>query len=97
VGYHSPIYYKILEALTGDLFTVCYADCMFNGDHFLLLGEDYKYHSEYQKINWDDKSIISSDPRTQEIEFQVQNIINLQNVANNSPNTFNDYKNSTKS
>jgi hypothetical protein len=35
--------------------------------------------------------MISSDPRTQEIELQVQKIINLYNVANNLPDAFTDY------
>jgi hypothetical protein len=70
VGYHSPSIIKYLEPLTEDLFTVWYTDCIFNEDHFLTLGGDYKYHSD-QEINWDDKSIISSDPRTKETELQV--------------------------
>jgi hypothetical protein len=77
VGYHSQSIIKYLEPLTEDLFTTRYADCIFNEDYFSALREDYKYQSEYQKINWDDKSIISSDPRTKEIELQVQKIINL--------------------
>jgi hypothetical protein len=39
----------------------------------------------------DDKSIISSDPCTQETELQVQKIINLQNDANNLSDAFTDY------
>jgi hypothetical protein len=27
-----------MEAITGDLFTARYADCIFNEDHFLALG-----------------------------------------------------------
>jgi hypothetical protein len=69
VGYHSLSIIKYLKSLTGDLFTVWYTDCIFNEDHFLTLGGDYKYHSECQKINWDDKSIISSDPLTKETEL----------------------------
>jgi hypothetical protein len=71
VGYHSPAIIKYMEPLTGDLFTSWYAYCIFNEDHFLTLGGDYKYHLECQEINWDDKSIISSDPCTKEIELQV--------------------------
>jgi hypothetical protein len=97
MGYHSLSIIKYLESLTVDLFTVQYADCIFNEDHFLALGGDYKYHSEYQEINWDDKSILSSDPRTKETELQVQKIINLQNVVNNLPDAFTDYKGVTKS
>jgi hypothetical protein len=71
VGYHSPLIIKYLESLTGDLFVAWYADCIFNEDHFLTLERDYKYHSKCQKINYDDKSIISSDPRTKETELQL--------------------------
>jgi hypothetical protein len=81
-----------LEPLSGDLFTVWYADCIFNEDNFLALGGDYKYHSECQEINWNDKSILSSDPRIKETELYVQKIINLQNVTNNLPDAFTDYK-----
>jgi hypothetical protein len=97
VEYHSPLIIKYLELLTRDLFTTRYADCIFNEDHFPALGGDYKYHSECQEINWDDKSIISSDSRTKETELQVQKIINLQNVANNLTDAFTDYKGVTKS
>jgi hypothetical protein len=45
----------------------------------------------------DDKSIISSDPHTKEIELQVKKIINLQNIANNLPDTLIGYKCITKS
>jgi hypothetical protein len=48
-------------------------------------------------MNWDDKSIISSYPRTQETELQVQKIINLQNVVNNLPDAFTDYNGVIKS
>jgi hypothetical protein len=71
VGYQSPSILKYLEPLTGDLFTARFADCIFNEDHFLTLGGDNKFINDGQKINWDDKSILSSDPRTKEIEFQV--------------------------
>jgi hypothetical protein len=77
VGYHFPSIIKYLESLTGDLFTTQYADCIFNEDNFPALRGDYKYHSECQEVNWDDKSILSYDPHTKETELQVQKIINL--------------------
>jgi hypothetical protein len=64
VGYHSSSIIKYLEPLTEDLFTTRYAICIFNEDYFMALGRDYNYHSEYQEINCDDKSIISFDPCT---------------------------------
>jgi hypothetical protein len=69
VGYHSPSIIKYLEPLTGDLFTARYADCIFNEDHFSTLEKDYKYYLECQEINWDDKSILSSDPHTKETKL----------------------------
>jgi hypothetical protein len=41
-----------------------------------VLGGEFQYNTKCQEINLDDKSIISSDPRTQETELQVQKIIN---------------------
>jgi hypothetical protein len=37
------------------------------------------------------------DPHTNESELEVQRIINLQNIANNLPDAFTDYKGVTKS
>jgi hypothetical protein len=97
VGYHSSSIIKYLEPMTSDLFMVWYADCIFNDDHFSTLGGEFQTNSECQEINWDDKSIIFSDPRTQETELQVQKIINLQNVINNLSDAFTDYNGVIKS
>jgi hypothetical protein len=77
VVYHSLSIIKYLQPLTEDLFTVQYTNYIFNDDHLPILREAYKYHLECQEINWDDKSIISSDPHIQEIKLQVLKIINL--------------------
>jgi hypothetical protein len=71
VGYHSPSIIKYMKPMTEDLFTVWYANCIFNDDHFPALGGEFQYNSECQEINWDDKCIISSDLCTQETELQV--------------------------
>jgi hypothetical protein len=55
--------------MTGDLFTARYVDCIFNEDHFPVLGGQIQNNSECQEINWNDKSMISLDPRTQETEL----------------------------
>jgi hypothetical protein len=86
-----------LEPMIDDLFMACYADCIFNEDHFPVFWENFHNNSEYQKINWDDKSIISSDPRTQETELQVEKIMNLQNAANNLSDEFINYNGVIKS
>jgi hypothetical protein len=51
MGYHFPSIIKYLESMTEDLFTVRYVDCIFNEDHFLSLGGEFKYHTECQEIN----------------------------------------------
>jgi hypothetical protein len=96
VGFQSSSILKYLEPLTGDLFKTRFADCIFNVDHFLALGIDNKFITNGREINWDDKSILSSDPRTKETELQVQKIIELQQIASNLPNAFTDYKCITK-
>ena len=54
-------------------------------------------HNECQEINWNTSGIQSFEPCTIETEREVQNIINLQNIANNLPEAFTDYKCVTKS
>jgi hypothetical protein len=60
-----------------DLFTAWFADCIFNEDHFSSLGGDNKFINDDREIDWDDKSILSSDPRTKETKLQVQKIPEL--------------------
>jgi hypothetical protein len=38
IGFHSPSIIKYLEPLTGDIFTVCFADCQFDETIFPILG-----------------------------------------------------------
>jgi len=71
VGYQSLSIIKYLEPLTGDVFTARYADCIFNEDHFLVLGGGIENHKQCQEINWDATDISNSDPRTSETELQV--------------------------
>jgi hypothetical protein len=97
VRFQSPSILKYLEPLTGDLFTAWFADCIFNKDYFSVLGGDNKFITKGQEINWDDKSILSSDPCTKETELQVQKIIELQQIASNLLDAFTDYKGVTKS
>jgi hypothetical protein len=67
--YHFASIIKYLEQPTKDLFTTRYTSCIFNEEHFPALGGDYKYHSECPEINWDDKPILSSNPRTKGTEL----------------------------
>jgi hypothetical protein len=74
------------------LFTVQFTDCIFNEDHFLVLGGHNKFIDDDREIDWDDKSILSSDPSTKETELQVQKILELQEIASNLRDAFSDYK-----
>jgi hypothetical protein len=49
------------------------------------------------EIEWNAEGISFQDPRTMDTKQQVQRIIDLQNIANNLPDTFTDYKGVTKS
>ena len=55
------------------------------------------YQKECQEIDWNAEGIQFTDPRTTEAKQQVQRIIDLQNIANNLPDAFIDYKGVTKS
>ena len=96
MGYSSPSIIKYLEPLTGDLFTDRFADCIFNEVHFPIL-EGELYQKECQEIDWNAEGIPFSDPCTTETELQIQRIIDLQNITNNLPDTFSNYKGVTKS
>ena len=96
MGYSSPSIIKYLEPITRDLFTTRFADCIFNEDHFLVLGGEL-YQKECQEIDSNVEGIPFSDPCTTETELQIQRIIDLQNIANNLPDAFSDYKGVTKS
>jgi hypothetical protein len=96
IGYSSLSIIKYLEPLTGDLFTTRFADCILNEDHFPALGGE-SYQNKCPEIEWNAKGISFQDPRTIESEQQVQRTIDLQNIANNLPDAFTDYKGVTKS
>jgi hypothetical protein len=71
VGFQSLSILKYLEPLMVDLFTSHFADYIFNEDYFPALGGDNKFINDGRKIDWDDTSILSSDPGTKETELQV--------------------------
>jgi hypothetical protein len=64
---------------------------------FRLYGGHNKFTNDGREIDWDDKSILSSGPRTKETELQVQKILELQQIASNLPDMFTDYECVTKS
>nr|AAK91878.1 Putative copia-type pol polyprotein [Oryza sativa]AAP52115.1 retrotransposon protein, putative, Ty1-copia subclass [Oryza sativa Japonica Group] len=87
---------KYLEPMTGDLHTARYADCIFDEDHFPTLG-GVRHLEECRDVIWNATGMQSLDPRTSEVELEVQRIINLQNIANKLPDAFTDYKGVTRS
>jgi hypothetical protein len=97
VGFQSPSIIKYLEPLTRDLFTTQFTDSIFDEEHFPALGGDFKYQKECREVNWNTQSVPGTDPRTTEIELQVQKIIHLQRLANELPDAFTNYKGVTKS
>jgi hypothetical protein len=96
VGFQSSSILKYLKPLTGDLFMARFDDCIFNKAHFPTLGGDNKFIDGARETVWDDKSILSSDPCTNETDLQVQKILELQQFASNLPDVFTDYKCVTK-
>jgi hypothetical protein len=55
VGYYSPSIIKYLEPMTEDLFMAQYDYCIFNEDHFPVLGGEFQYNLECQEINDSDR------------------------------------------
>jgi hypothetical protein len=97
VGFQSPSILKYLEPLIGDLCMARIANHIFNEDHFSALGGDNKFIDDGQVIIWDDKTILSSDSHTKEIDLQIKKILELQQIVSNLPDAFTDYKGVTKS
>ena len=98
VGFESPSIIKYLEPTTGDLHKARFADSIFNEDHFPALGGGkYISRDECREINWETTGIHAIDIRTRETEQEVQNIIDLQRIANQLPEAFTDTKGIMKS
>jgi hypothetical protein len=74
-----------------------FAECIFNEGHFPALERDNKFIDDGQETVWDEKTILSFDPRTKETDLQVQKILELQQIASNLPDAFIDYKGVMKS
>lgn len=80
VGYESPYIIKYLELLTVDLCTARFVDCHFDESIFQTFGGENKQLEK--DISWNELSLSSFDPRTKQCELEVQKIIHLQNIAN---------------
>ena len=98
VGFESPSIIKYLEPLTGDLHMARFADSIFNEDHFPTLGGGkYLAMDECREITWESTGVLGMDPLTKENETEVQNIIDLQRIANELPEAFTNTKGIMKS
>ncbi|XP_074346917.1 uncharacterized protein LOC141685728 [Apium graveolens] len=97
VGFDSTSIIRYLEPLTGDLFTVRYADCHFNESMFPPLGGDKHSNKVNPDITWNASELYFLDPRIGQCELGVKRIIHMQNIANQMPDAFNDSRNITKS
>lgn len=95
IVYESPYIIKYLELTTRDLLTARFADCHFDESNFPALGR--KNNKLEKEISWNELSLSRLDPRTKRCELEVQNIIHLQILENQLPNTFIDPKSVTKS
>ena len=90
VGYDSLSIIKYLEPSTSDLFTARFADNHFDESIFSMLGGERKKLEK--DIGWNQLSLSHLDPRTKECELEVQQIIHLQNLANQLLDAFTDTK-----
>ena len=101
IRYNLSSIIRFLKPLTGDLFTVRFADCHFDETKFPSLGTPKASKEEKQKnvniLSWRENDLTHLDPRTPECEKEVQRIIHLQEIANRLPDAFNDVGKVTKS
>ena len=97
VGFDSPSIIRYLEPLTGDVFRARFTDCHFNETIFPPLEGEKSILEERREITWNASTLSHFDPRTNQCELEVQMIIHLQNLANQSPNAFVDAKKVIKS
>ncbi|WCJ40739.1 hypothetical protein M5689_021647 [Euphorbia peplus] len=95
VGFESPSIIKYLEPNVETLFKARFADCHFNDSVFPTLGGEKKQLEK--EISWNGLSLSHFDPLIKEYEPEVQNIIHLENLANQLPDAFSDPKRVTKS
>ena len=62
VGFETPSIIRYLEPLTGDVFTVRFADCQFNEVVFPIL--EKKKKEGKKDISWNEPSLLYLDPHT---------------------------------
>ena len=103
VGFNSPSIICYLEPLIGDVFTVRFADCQFDETVLLPLEGEKEISNEqlvleeWRELSWTTPTLYHLDPRTPQCDYEIRRILQLQEIANQLPNSFNDAAKVTKS
>ena len=92
VSFDFPSIIRFLEPLTSDVFKTHFEDCHFDANIFPSLGKEKLVPEAQQEITWNNLKLSHFDLRTNQCELKVQNIIYLQNVANQLPDVFTNNK-----
>ena len=71
VGFYSPSIIRYFEPLTGDVFTVRFADCHFNESVFPPLGGEKLVPKERREITCNSSIMSYFDYRTNQCELEV--------------------------
>ncbi|KAL8157913.1 hypothetical protein AgCh_002571 [Apium graveolens] len=96
VGFDSPSIIRYLEPLTGDVFTIRYANYHFDESIFPTLVGDKLLHKINPDLTWNTSGLNALDPRTNQCESEVQRIIHMQNIVNKMPDIFSDSRHIVK-
>ena len=96
VGFVSPSIIQYLEPSTGNLLRARFADCVFDELNFPSLEG---VHDKEKHLNFSatDLNFSQPNPRTEDGEKEVQQILHLKSITKNLPNAFNDASNVFKS
>ena len=71
VGFQFASIINYIEPLTGEVFTVQFADCHFDENLFLPLGGDKPIPEEWLEITWNESYLSHLDPRTKQSKLEV--------------------------
>ena len=98
VHYKTKSFYLVisLPIHLKDRMTYC-ADYHFNKTIFSPLGREESIPEEQREIIWNASTLTYLDPRTNQCELEVQNMIYSLELANQLPNIFINAKKVTKS
>ena len=81
VSFNSSLIIRYFEPLTGDLFTICFANCYIDELIFLSLGNGKPLKGRYE-FSWKVSTLSHLDLHTNLWENKVWKIVYLQQIAN---------------